>query len=93
MHIKSQNYTWKDKEYYKLYQRELCAKHVGQTCVCEICGKVASVNNLRKHIKTKQCKAAGEKLKDRLERAERIETLFKGLINDLSAFTDFEKLD
>ena len=47
------NYTWKDKEYYKLYQRELYKKRLGVKCICEHCGRETSNRNLKKHMTTK----------------------------------------
>ncbi len=36
------NYTWRDKEYYKLYQREWYKKRLGVKCICEHCGREIS---------------------------------------------------
>ena len=47
------NYTWRDKEYYKLYQRELYKKRLGVKCICEHCGRETSNRNLKKHMTTK----------------------------------------
>ena len=47
------NYTWRDKEYYKLCQRELYKKRLGVKCICEHCGRETSNRNLKKHMTTK----------------------------------------
>ena len=47
------NYTWRDKEYYKLYQRELYKKRLGVKCICEHCGRETTNRNLKKHMTTK----------------------------------------
>ena len=70
------NYTWRDKEYYMLYQRQLYASRLGLKCVCEICGSVTTNGNLQKHIKTKKCQkhliVHKTSFKDRVERLEKI---------------------
>ena len=70
------NYTWRDKEYYMLYQRQLYASRLGLKCVCEICGSVTTNGNLQKHIKTKKCQKHLRinqiSFKERVERLEKI---------------------
>ena len=82
--IKNQNYTWRDKEYYRIYQRELYAKRYGETCVCQICGATTTLNHLRKHVKTKKCRSFTENNKESFkDRVERVEEMLKSMPNDL----------
>ena len=46
-------YTWRDKEYYKLYQRELYKRQLGVKCICEHCGRQTTNKNLKNHMTTK----------------------------------------
>ena len=41
------NYTWRDKEYYKLYQRELYKRQLGVKCICEHCGRQTTYKKKR----------------------------------------------
>ena len=70
------NYTWRDKEYYKLYQRNLYASRLGVKCVCEICGSETTNKNLKKHLETKKCQkhliVNKITFKERVERLEKI---------------------
>jgi hypothetical protein len=80
------NYTWKDKEYYKLYQRELYQRRLGVKCICENCGRRTTNRNLKKHQATMK-RINAIKPGERVERAEQFE---KMLIN-LSINSDREK--
>ena len=70
------DYTWRDKEYHKLYQRELYAKRLGLKCMCQNCGSITTNKNLKKHQQTDKCKKYNlenkETFKDRVDRIEEI---------------------
>ena len=76
------NYTWKDKEYYKLYQRELYQRCLGVKCICENCGRQTTNKKLKKHQSTMKfinsIKPGEPTFKERVERVEQFE---KMLIN------------
>ena len=48
------NYTWRDKEYYKLYQRELYKRQLGVKCICEHCGRQTTYKNFKKSYDHKE---------------------------------------
>ena len=66
------DYTWRDKEYYKLYQRELYVKRLGLKCMCQNCGSITTNKNLKTHQKTDKCKNTIWKIK-KLSKTELIE--------------------
>ena len=70
------DYTWRDKEYYKLYQRDLYVKRLGLKCMCQNCGSITTNKNLKTHQKTDKCKKYNldnkETFKDRVDRIEEI---------------------
>ena len=74
------NYTWRDKEYYKLYQREWYKKRLGVKCICEHCGREISKRSLNKHMNTKKCinsiQVGKPTFKERVERVEEFQKLF-----------------
>ena len=82
------NYTWRDKEYYKLYQRQLYASRLGVKCVCEVCGGITTNKNLAKHLETKKCQkhliVNKTSFKDRVERLEKILSRLPADLLDLS---------
>ena len=49
------NYTWRDKEYYKLYQRELYKRQLGVKCICEHFGRQTTNKKLKNHMTTNKC--------------------------------------
>ena len=46
------NYTWKDKEYYKSYERELYQRRLGVKVICDNCGRETTNENLKKTSNT-----------------------------------------
>ena len=74
------NYTWRDKEYYKLYQRELYKKRLGVKCICEHCGRETTNRYLKKHMtaqKSINSIQVGEPtFKERVERIEEFQKMF-----------------
>ena len=79
-------YTWRDKEYFKLYQRDLYQRRLGVKCMCENCGAITTNKNLKKHQTTDKCKKYNinhkETFKDRVERIEKVlNTISTGLSN------------
>jgi len=80
------NYTWRDKEYFRLYQKELYSRRLGQKCMCEICGAITTNKNLKKHQNTDKCKKYCNNNKETFkERVERLEKILNSLSNGLSA--------
>jgi polyphosphate kinase 2 (PPK2 family) len=77
------NYTWKDKEYYKLYQRELYQRRLGVKCICENCGRQTTNKNLKKHQTTMKCmnsiKPGEPTFKERVEKMEQFEKMLVNL--------------
>ena len=73
-------YTWRDKEYYKLYQRELYKKRLGVKCICEHCGRETTNKNIKKHMTTQKCinslKVGEPTFKERVERIEEFQKMF-----------------
>ena len=74
------NYTRRDKEYYKLYQRELYKKRLGVKCICEHCGRETTNRHLKKHMTTQKCinsiKVGEPTFKERVERVEEFQKMF-----------------
>ena len=84
------DFTWRDKEYFRLYQKELYKQKLGCKCMCENCGSVTTYKNLKKHQQTDKCKRYNEKneetFKDKVERIQSIlNTLSNGLPNSLTS--------
>ena len=83
-------YTWKDKEYYKLYQGELYKTRLCKKCICEIYGTTTTFKNMKNHQTTNKCKRYlennnAESFKNKVERIEKISsTLSGGLKSNLS---------
>ena len=51
-------YTWKDTEYFKLYQRELYKRRLCVKCICEHCGIQTTNTEIKKHQNTPRCRNA-----------------------------------
>ena len=49
------NYTYKDKEYYKIYNRRLYEQKNGKDCKCDICGSIVKFCHLKRHQQTYKC--------------------------------------
>ena len=84
------DFTWRDKEYFRLYQKELYKQKLGCKCMCENCGSITTNKNLKKHQQTDKCKRYNEKneesFKDKVERIQNIlNTLSNGLPNSLTS--------
>ena len=76
------NYTWRDKEYYKLYMRERYRTHICRRVDCEICGKSVIYADIARHKKTIKCKRAAEPHKETLnDRIVRLEKIVSQLSN------------
>lgn len=54
------NYTYKDKEYYKIYNRRLYEQRNGKDCKCDICGTVVKYCHIKRHQNTNKCKKIKE---------------------------------
>lgn len=50
------NYTYKDKEYFRLYNRRLYEQKNGKDCTCDICGSIIKFCHLKRHQQTYKCK-------------------------------------
>ena len=84
------DFTWRGKEYFRLYQKELYKQTLGCKCMCENCGSITTNKNLKKHQQTDKCKRYNEKneetFKDKVERIQNIlNTLSNGLPNSLTS--------
>ena len=79
------NYTWRDKEYYKLYQRELYKRQLGVKCICEHCGRQTTYKNMKNHQTTKKCinslKVGELTFKERVEKFEEFQKMFNLNLN------------
>ena len=49
------NYTYKDKEYYKFYNRQLYEQKNGKVCKRDICGSIIKFCHLKRHQQTYKC--------------------------------------
>jgi len=54
------NYTYKDKEYYKIYNRRLYEQRNGKDCKCDICGTVVKYCHMKRHQNTNKSKKIKE---------------------------------
>ena len=78
--------TWRDKEYFRLYQKELYKQKLGCKCMCENCGSVTTYKNLKKHQQTDKCKRYNEKNEETFkDKVERIQKILNNLSNGLSS--------
>ena len=50
------NYTYKDKEYYRIYNRVLYKQKTGLDCKCDICGSVVKYCHMKRHQATNKCR-------------------------------------
>ena len=54
------NYSYKDKEYYKIYNRRLYEQRNGKDCKCDICGTIVKYCHMKRHQNTNKCKKIKE---------------------------------
>ena len=56
MNIIKEKYSWKDKEYYSMYQKQLYQHRLCVKSACENCGRVTTFKNMKNHMRLPICK-------------------------------------